>query len=270
MLSVYSAFVFVGNLQAFEDTGKFIQNANIQNTNVKTNNDIVQQPELRKQLLDRSKQYLLSIENNLSVSPETKNRIRLQSQKLVETGLKKLSDPSIVQRDSLRPANEQIDTVFFVNALHKINSDCPPEKQNKKVSLALKTASNNALRAIEFLRGYYLPEKKIYVPTIREVMLRVAIPNNIELVRFIRQLLRRNTNSNLFGGFLFGAIGCNDIISTPSRLYDLKSFAQLLAKNIKSVTAPEIQITNFSFKIPLTNNICVTSILVAETVVLRN
>ncbi|MDR1485248.1 MAG: hypothetical protein LBT09_10550 [Planctomycetaceae bacterium] len=281
VLVICSAVTLAGNSKMFGETEKETRNnrqtkknSNNHNNPENSNNPekyIDPQPELQKQLLERSKKYLLSIEKNQSHSPELKARLKLQAEKLIASGLKNLSDFSIVQHESCQPANRQIDTAFLAIALNKINSENSAYNQNEKISLALQTASYNAMRALEFLRGYSLCEYKIYVPTIRDVKLRVAVSDKFEFFRFARTLLRRSTNSTLFGNpFAFGAIGCSELISTPAQPRDLKSFARLLAKNIKSVAATEITITNFSFRISFNKNIAATSVLIAETIVMRN
>jgi hypothetical protein len=213
---------------------------------------------LRQQLLERSKKYLLSIENNQSFSPELKKRLVLQSQKVIESGLRKLSNTSVARSDLLQPANGQVNTAFVVNALNKIGNNAAQNQQN-------------GLRTLEFLRGNFLCAIKVYVPTIYEVVLRVALPDDIGVVNRVRIFFRRDVNiESPLCRFIFGAIGCGEIISTTSRSRDAKSFAKLLAKNVISITAPQLTNTNFSLTTIFTDKITATSILVAETVILRN
>jgi hypothetical protein len=234
------------------------------------------QVDLRKMLLERSQKYLESIENNKSISDEMKKRLKEQAQKVIESKLKNLINSNIVCQNSSQLANGQFDAKFFADVLNKICLDdnsqsCENQKSENKKSIVLKAASNNALRALSFLQNHYSRPKKIHTPTVYEVALRVAIPDNIVVVKNTRHWSRHNPNSNsLDGKFACGAIGCNDIISTSNRHRDLKAFAQLLEKNIKSITASIDQTTVFSFTNSITDRIIATSILIAKTTVLRN
>jgi hypothetical protein len=271
MLLIGTTFILACKFSTLDETSKSSQN-NKQNNNTSknnSNNSIDPQAELQKQLAERSQQYLLSIEKKYSNSPELKARLKLRAERLVASGLKKLSNPSATQHDLLQSTSGQIDAVFFANALNKININNLPQNKNKKILLASQTISNNTLRALEFLHNHALNKMKIYVPTVREILLRVAVSDNIIFVKFIRKSLKRN--SNLFDGlFAFNLFSCDGIVATSTRLQNLKSVAGLLAKNIKSIATPETQLTNFSHKNSLNNNIIANSVLITETIVLRN
>jgi hypothetical protein len=283
ILLICSIFALIDNsisiysTASADESNKFSQLDNsIKADKINLNNSqINSQSDLRKVLLERSKQYLSSLESNPSISAEMKNRFRLQAQKVIDSGLKNLTDPNIVCQNSSQLANGQFDAKFFADTLNKICLDdnsqsCENQKSENKKSIVLKAASNNALRALSFLQNHYSRPKKIHTPTVYEVALRVAIPDNIVVVKNTRHWSRHNPNSNSLDGITCGAIGCNDIISTSNRHRDLKAFAQLLEKNIKSITASIAQTTNFSFTNSITDRIIATSILIAKTTVLRN
>jgi hypothetical protein len=296
VLMIGAVLVFIWNSQALEKSGKNAKNnrqLNSQNNNQLDNNfdnnhndnpnnnpahsqfNSTQSPvELQKILLKRSQQYLIAIERNRSLSPESKAQLILQAKKLINANLKKLSNPAIIQQNSSQLANSQINTTFFANALNKIKTNTNTHNnnskhQNKKIITSSTITSNNTLRALEFLREHALNKIKIYTPTVHEVMLRVAISDNFKFVRPNNKSLRRN--SNLFDNlFTIGAIGCSNIISSQTQQQNLKYFAQLLAKNIKSIDAPEIQLANHNEKNSHNYNITKIAILIAETIVLRN
>lgn len=268
--------------------------------------------DLRKQLIERSKQYLISIENNKSFSPELKKRLKLQSQNVVESGLNNLTNSYAVRQNLLQPADEQIDMVFFINALNKIDTDNNSKKHKKQKSITLNSDSNsnknlyvsyyefqryknnsrkniktcfsinnnqttqtektseNSFKALSFLRSRFSQERKIYLPSVYEVILRVALPDNISFFDRIRLVLRRNINYGLCGNSsAFGAVGCGEIISNLCRR-NLKSFVNLLVKNLNSVVISDCQVTFFSFRNFVTDKIIATNILVVKTTVLRN
>ncbi|MDR1384315.1 MAG: hypothetical protein LBJ67_10820 [Planctomycetaceae bacterium] len=226
------------------------------------------QSDLQKQLSKRSEQYLISIENNPSFSPEMKSRLRLQAQSVIKSGLTKLSNLSTVRRDSPKLASEPINTAFIANALNKI------ENSNAvKNSPVIKFDSSGIFRAFEFLRGHFAGGARVYLPTVCEVRLCVALSGDISAAGRARGLLRGGASVKaLLCQFMFGAIGCGEIIATMSRSGDtrLLSFAKLLARDIKSVAAAECQDAVCPKTSNQNENVTATALLVAETIILRN
>ncbi|MDR2171794.1 MAG: hypothetical protein LBP59_16745 [Planctomycetaceae bacterium] len=275
---ICSFFIFANELSIF---GKEFSNTESKNHNLRSNKLISTdsqqtQSGVQEQLIKRSKQYLYSIENNQSFSPELKRRIKSQSQKIIQSGINNLSNPAAVRINSAQSANNKIDAAFFLNALNKLNATNQKNPSgniyhNSNSNSNSNFNTNNALRALDFLSKHYRQNKNLHLPTNHEVALRVALPDNLEIVSRLRMQSLNNTNNRApLNQIELGAIGCCEIIITQTQPRDPKSFAKLLEKNIKAL---EQIIQNYSNQLrlnPTENNIVATSVQIAKNIVLRN
>ncbi|MDR1923921.1 MAG: hypothetical protein LBQ66_06070 [Planctomycetaceae bacterium] len=220
-------------------------------SDVCTQSDSGNSYDLKKELEERSKKYLQSIEKNPNLSPETKQRLKTQAENVVATGMKKLAS---LQTDKYREPepknkNEDINLTMFVNAVKKINND------------------ESSIKTLKFLSRHHNRNSKIYKPTQLDIAMKVALPNYSERINNSR--ITKYDPRKLFGNFgIFDSNNYSGIITTNNTRSQKPNESK---SQIQTTTQTQTNaLKNVSSHSVNPEHIYSPSVLIARIIVLRN